>query len=306
MPTKTRSKPAARKSPAKGKAAKSAAAAKSASAKARSTKSAKPSPKATKAPAAADTSKTPRSTTVAPTPAARSRAAAAAAAAAASEKPAPPKPKPQVASVSLIDEKAPRAKRPDGAVRTTRSFLPPISKIMPKAEPVAPPKPKPVETPVAKAATAPAVDLISPPKPPPAPASPVVEAAAPSTDEAAAPAAIEGAEDQKIIHIKPPIIVKHLATELGLKPHQLIAELMALQHFREHQPDDRAGCRDQDLREPRLRLRDGAPRKGRGVHKVEEVIEAPPAAGDRDGGRTQDRADRSSLSWATSITARRR
>src|SRR5205823_5268895 len=31
---------------------------------------------------------------------------------------------------------------------------------------------------------------------------------------------------QKIILIKPPIIVKQLATELGLKPHQLIAELM--------------------------------------------------------------------------------
>src|SRR5207237_9529936 len=39
------------------------------------------------------------------------------------------------------------------------------------------------------------------------------------------------APTQKIIHIKPPIIVKQLAAELGLKPHQLIAELMAFNIF---------------------------------------------------------------------------
>jgi hypothetical protein len=44
-----------------------------------------------------------------------------------------------------------------------------------------------------------------------------------------APAALEAA--QTVIHIKPPIIVRQLATELGLEPHQLIAELMSFNIF---------------------------------------------------------------------------
>ena len=42
---------------------------------------------------------------------------------------------------------------------------------------------------------------------------------------AVAPTEVEG-EQQKIIHIKPPIIVKDLALQLGLKNFQLIKELM--------------------------------------------------------------------------------
>ncbi len=64
-----------------------------------------------------------------------------------------------------------------------------------------------------------------------APAAPAeTTAIEPAVSDAEAPAA-ESAEEQKIIHIKPPIIVKQLATELGLKPHQLIAELMAFNIF---------------------------------------------------------------------------
>src|SRR5215213_10726619 len=92
---------------------------------------------------------------------ARARSQAATAAKAAEPAPAPPVPKPVVETVSLIDEKKPRPKRPEGQPRPTHSFLPPISRIRP---PEAPPPPAPapvkaeptvVETPAALAPTAP-------------------------------------------------------------------------------------------------------------------------------------------------------
>ena len=49
--------------------------------------------------------------------------------------------------------------------------------------------------------------------------------------EAPPPPAAEAEDDRKIIHIKPPIIVKDLAAQLGIKNHVLIKELMDLQVF---------------------------------------------------------------------------
>ena len=265
MPTKTTTKTAARKSPSTGKAAKSAVAAKPAAAKARSTKT---------APVAAP-AKTARSTAVAPTPAARSRAAAAAAAAVAAEKPALPTPKAPVESVSLIDEKKPRAKRADDAPRSTRSFLPPISRIIKKPEPVAPKK---VEPPAPVRVVAPVTDLISGPAPAvPTPPAPVAEAVEPAADGAPTPAAPGDETAQKIIHIKPPIIVKELASALGLKPHQLIAELMAFNIFaninQTIEPDVATKICEAHGFVFEMERRE----KGGGVHKVEEIVVAPPA-----------------------------
>ena len=264
MPIKTTTKTAARKSP-PGRAAKSAVAAKpAAAAKAKSAKT---------APAAAP-AKTARSTSIAPTPAARSRAAAAAAAAVAAEKPAPPKLKAPVESVSLIDEKKPRVKRADDAPRSTRSFLPPISRIIKKPEPVAPKK---VEPPAPVRVAAPVTDLISGQAPAAAtPPAPVAAAMEPAADGAPAPAAAEDEAAQKIIHIKPPIIVKELASELGLKPHQLIAELMAFNIFaninQTIEPDVATKICETHGFVFEMERRE----KGGGVHKVEEVVVAPP------------------------------
>ncbi len=90
------------------------------------------------------------------------------------------------------------------------------------------------------------------------------------------PPAAEGEAEQKIIHIKPPIIVKHLATELGLKPHQLIAELMAFNVFaninQTIEPDIATKICENHGFVFEMERRE----KGGGVHKVEEVIEAPP------------------------------
>src|SRR5438445_11794688 len=100
--------------------------------------------------------------------------------------------RPSVESVSLIDKKHPQKKTADGEIKKKTTVLPPISRIRASLEATtAPPKkpepPQPTTTTDGAAA---------------------VETAAP---EAEAPA-------QNVIHIKPPIIVKQLAAELGLKP----------------------------------------------------------------------------------------
>ena len=123
------------------------------------------------------------------------------------------------------------------------------------------------------------VDLISPHTPPPKP-PPVVETApAPAPAEVAPPPAAETepeAEAQKVIHIKPPIIVKQLATELGLKPHQLIAELMNFNIFaninQTIEPDIATKICESHGFVFEMERRE----KGAGVHKVEQVIVAPP------------------------------
>src|SRR5438477_9473199 len=108
-------------------------------------------------------------------------------------------------SVSLIDKKHPQKKVADGEIKKKTTVLPPISRIRASLEtPTAPPPKKP-EAPPPTSTTE---------------DTPVEAASA----EAEAPA-------QNVIHIKPPIIVKQLALELGLKPHQLIAELMNFNIF---------------------------------------------------------------------------
>src|SRR2546421_1330294 len=81
---------------------------------------------------------------------------------------------------------------------------------------------------------------------------------------------------QKIILIKPPIIVKQLATELGLKPHQLIAELMNYNIFanvnQTVEPDIASKIAESHGFVFEMERRE----KGGGVHKVEQVVVAPP------------------------------
>jgi translation initiation factor IF-2 len=165
-----------------------------------------------------------------------------------------PAPKRVVEALSLIEEKKPRPKRADGDAASKRSFLPPISRIHATPEP-------PVAVTVA---------------PPPAPPSvtPPTEALAPGM-AVAPPEAPE--ETQKIIHIKPPIVVKDLARQLGLKNFQLIKELM----------DDYNIFANPNLTvEPDIATQICAKHgfvfemerreKGGGVHKTEQVVVAPP------------------------------
>ncbi len=241
MPTKTTSKSGARK-PAAKPAAKASSARKPA-ASASKAKPAAPAPAAKKAEVkhvshsshAATKPRTEATPKVAPKP------------------PAPRRDPSE--TVSLIDEKKPKKKTPDGEKKT--GFLPPISRIRASLEtPAVVSKPaEPVAAPVAAAAPA------------PAPAVPVA-------DEAAAP---EAEEPKNVIHIKPPILVKELATQLGVKNFQLIKELMTdfnvfVNQNQTIEPDIATKIAEKHgfILEKEVRL------KGGGVHKVEQVVVAPP------------------------------
>jgi translation initiation factor IF-2 len=176
--------------------------------------------------------------------------------------PAPkPAPKSRAETVSLIDEAKPRAKRTAEEEKVKRTVLPPISRIRTTQEVI--PGPAPTAKP-----------------------EPVVEAPAPAAISAPDGQAADGAttavaepevEDKKIIHIKPPIIVKELASHLGLKNHQLIKELMLTFNIFANaeqtiEPDvatkicaNHGFVFEMERRE-----------KGGGVHKVEQVVVAPP------------------------------
>src|SRR5437867_7038718 len=155
-------------------------------------------------------------------------------------------------SVSLIDTKPTKKPAADGEVKKKTTILPPISRIL------EPPK-------IDKAAAL--------PSPPP-------QAVTPPIEEPVAPEAVaeEKAEPQNVIHIKPPIIVKDLAAQLGIKNHMLIKELMALQVFASGpqqtiEPDIAAKIAENHG----FVLEKERREKGAGVHKVEQPVIAPPA-----------------------------
>jgi translation initiation factor IF-2 len=111
----------------------------------------------------------------------------------------------------------------------------------------------------------------SPPSPPPS----VDGDSSPSPDaEETLPG--EAGGERKVIHIKPPIIVKDLADLMGLKPFKIIQDLMGFDVFanQNQQIDPEVAAKVCDKhgfifeREKR--------EKGAGVHKVEEKIEEPP------------------------------
>ena len=158
--------------------------------------------------------------------------------------------KPAMETVSLIDEKKPRPKRTEVDLGKTRSFFTPISPT--------PATPRPVAPPVVEPKPAPPVQ--------PEPAA-VIEAPVAAEPEA---------EPQKIIHIKPPIIVKELASQLGLKPHQLIAELMALNIFANINQTVEPDIATQICQKHGFVFEMERREKGGGVHKVEQVVVAPP------------------------------
>ncbi|MEP6603521.1 MAG: translation initiation factor IF-2, partial [Spartobacteria bacterium] len=157
-------------------------------------------------------------------------------------------------TVSLIDKQAPRKKMDGGEAK--KKMLPPISRIRASMEaPAAPPKP-----------------VAPPPEPP--------KAAAPKVDVDLAPepvvAPVEEEEPENVIHIKPPIIVKHLAAELKLKPHQVIAELMAFNIFANVNQTIEPDIAVKIAETHGFILEKERREKGGGVHKVEEVVIAPP------------------------------
>src|SRR6058998_447828 len=162
-------------------------------------------------------------------------------------------------SISLIDRKKSRKKTEDAESKTRRDVLPPISRIRASLEATAaPPKPGASEAPPAQAPPTEAPGTVT--------AGPVV--GAPSDEAEAA--------SQKVILIKPPIIVKQLASELGLKPHQLIAELMTYNIFANINQTVEPEIASKIAENHGFILEKERREKGAGVHKVEQVVVAPP------------------------------
>jgi translation initiation factor IF-2 len=159
-----------------------------------------------------------------------------------------PPPKPE--TVSLIDDT--RQKRSDSpsAEPKPKSVLPPISKIRP---------------PILAKAPEPAIQLVQP-------AQPVQAEPAPVNASEPTPPIL----DDKIIHIKPPIIVRDLAQQIGLKPFQLIHDLMDMNIFAaiNHtiEPDVAAAICKKHGYTFEVEKRE----KGGGVHTRPVVVEEPP------------------------------
>src|SRR5216110_1339681 len=163
-------------------------------------------------------------------------------------------------SVSLIDRKKPSKKAEDDEPKPKRDVLPPISRIRASLETPAKPAPPITSTPVESVT----VDV------------PSIADAKTAPDATEPPPAEEETATQKIILIKPPIIVKELAGELGLKPHQLIAELMNFNIFANINQTIEPDIASKIAESHGFVLEKERREKGGGVHKVEQVVVAPP------------------------------
>jgi len=219
----------------------------------------------------------PRKTTAAPKPAIESKskvqkkklAGETASASTAAKSPTPPTqkgeprrtsaPAQEHESVSLIDKKKPRKKTEDGKPKLNRDILPPISRI--RASLDAPAAPQRVSAPVEAA---------------PAQSPAIQEPGVIAAETTAPPSAEPEAPQQKVILIKPPIVVKQLASELGLKPHQLIAELMTYNIFANINQTVEPDIASKIAEKHGFILEKERREKGGGVHKVEQVVVAPP------------------------------
>lgn len=150
------------------------------------------------------------------------------------EAPAPEAPK------ASTPPPAPRPPTPSGPPKAPpvpsagapKSSAPPAANL-PKATPPPPPPPAASTPPTTPAGPPKPPSPAGPPKPPaaakPADAEKPVGTEATEGEEGEAPAAESG--EAKKIHVKPPIVVRDFAGEIGLKPFKLISELMEMGIF---------------------------------------------------------------------------
>lgn len=163
----------------------------------------------------------------------------------------PKAPKVVKEAISLIEPKtrATRtAKRADAEGKPAPAFLPPISIL--KA-------PKEVPKPVASTP------------------APEADAPAPATEATAGVEAEAEVSDEKVIHIKPPIVVRELAQQMGLKPFQVIHDLMEMNIFASINQMIEVDIATAICKKHGFVFEKDRREKGGGVHKVEQVIEAP-------------------------------
>ena len=136
--------------------------------------------------------------------------------------PLPPRPASSPAPVPAFSRPA--------AVSAPAAVRPPVIASSPRPAPV-PPAARPAPSaPVPVSAPRPPMPIPGAPKPPPAVVSAPGNPAMPATPPAQT-VTITTEGDIKVIHIKPPIIVRDFATALSMKPFKLISELMEMGIF---------------------------------------------------------------------------
>jgi translation initiation factor IF-2 len=209
---------------------------------------------------------------------------------------APPKKEVKGKVLSLIEEKKPRSR---GPVRGGNA-LPPlgakkVEEPVPAPQPAAPAKPtlderkaaalnlfedddkpkvrrRPVDE-NAQHNALPPISLLNDPTPP-KPIVPIVHA---PPAEVVVPEFELGESGEKIIHLKPPIVVKDLADKMGLKPFKIISELIAFKVFASADKAIDIEIAEKICEKHGFKLERDKREKGGGVHKVEEVIVEPVA-----------------------------
>src|SRR5262249_51985096 len=148
------------------------------------------------------------------------------------------------------EKKKPARVRPEGEKKT--AVLPPISRIkapVPAPAPAAAPAPEPAQEPA--------------------------EAAVADEEKPAEAAADSVPSDGKIIHIKPPVIVKELAAQLGLKPFQITKDLIDLKTFVNINQSIEADIAEAICKKHGFVFEKEKRHKGEGVHKPAPVVVPP-------------------------------
>jgi translation initiation factor IF-2 len=113
---------------------------------------------------------------------------------------------------------------------------------------------------------------------PPAPAAPAPVAAEAASESAEGQDGSAEAEDaeSKIIHLKPPIIVKELSEKMGLKVFLVIKDLIEYKVFAKADTAIEPEIAAKICEKHGFTFEKEKREKGAGVHKVEEKIEEPP------------------------------
>ena len=94
-------------------------------------------------------------------------------------------------------------------------------------------------------------------------------------------------DDEKIIHIKPPIILKDLADKMGIKPFNIIKDLIDLEVFASLDSSIEPEIATKICADHGFVFEKEKREKGGGVHKVEEVFEEPPPPEPEDQGEDE-------------------
>jgi translation initiation factor IF-2 len=171
------------------------------------------------------------------------------------------------AAKAAASDAAPKPRKaPTRAASESGEKKAPAKKAAPKAAAPAPEVPAP--TPVTVITPAPA--------PVPVPVADPAPAAPPAPAPAPAPATADVPIPGSLITMKPPIVVKDLAARIGLKPFQVVHELMEMNIFATlnqviDEETAKKVCERKGFQFELERRKEGG-----GVHKVEEKIEVPP------------------------------